>query len=120
MSLYVLEGLRPWVIQRVSAVYIILFTLYVVYCLATADTGNGTVASDFIAWQGWMFSPFNTTAVGIFVIALLFHAWIGMRDVVLDYVHNIMLKIFIFGVLIGILLASGLWVFRVLLLSVVN
>ncbi len=114
MSLYVLEGLRPWVIQRVSAVYIILFTLYVVYNLSTA----GSI--DFETWRGWLFSPLNTTLVGLFVIALLFHAWIGMRDVVLDYVHNIMLRIFVFGVLIGILLGSGLWVFRILLLSVVS
>ncbi len=114
MSLYVLEGLRPWVIQRVSAVYIILFTLYVVYSLTTA--GN----IDFETWRGWLFAPLNTTLVGLFVIALLFHAWVGMRDVVLDYVHNIMLRIFVFGVLIGILLGSGLWVFRILLLSVVS
>jgi len=114
MSLYVLEGLRPWVIQRVSAVYIILFTLYVVYNLTTA--GN----IDFETWRGWLFNPLNTTLVGLFIIALLFHAWIGMRDVVLDYVHNIMLRIFVFGVLIGILLGSGLWVFRILLLSVVS
>lgn len=113
MSLYVLEGLRPWVVQRVSAVYIVLFSVYAVYCQLTSNT------SSFDAWRAWLFNPVNTTLVGLFVIALLFHAWIGMRDVVLDYVHNIMLRIFVFGILIGILLGSGLWVFRILLLSVV-
>ena len=112
MSLYVLEGLRPWVIQRVSAVYIVLFSLYALFSLSQAQS------VDFDAWRGWLFQPFNTTATGVLVIALLFHAWIGMRDVVLDYVHNIMLRIFVFGVLIGILLGSGLWVFRILLLPV--
>ena len=114
MSLYVLEGLRPWVIQRVSAVYIVLFSLYAGYSLLCSDN----TATGFDAWRGWLFDPFNTTVIGLFVIALLFHAWIGMRDVVLDYVHNIMLRIFIFGLLIGTLLGSGLWVFRILLLSV--
>lgn len=114
MSLYVLEGLRPWVIQRVSAVYLVLFILYATYCFFTADT----IA--FEAWRQWLYYPFNTTVVGIFVIALLFHAWIGMRDVVLDYVHNIMLRIFILAVLVGVLIGCGLWVFRILLLSVVS
>ena len=114
MSLYVLEGLRPWVIQRVSAVYIVLFILYAVYCLFSADV----IA--YVAWKHWLYNPFNTTVVGIFVIALLFHAWIGMRDVVLDYVHNIMLRIFILAILIGVLIGSGLWVFRILLLSAVS
>jgi len=114
MSLYVLEGLRPWVIQRVSAVYIVLFIIYAVFSLFTADT----IA--YKAWNDWLYNPFNTTVVGIFVIAVLFHAWIGMRDVVLDYVHNIMFRIFILAMLVGVLIGSGLWVFRILLLSVVS
>ncbi len=113
MSLYVLEGLRPWVVQRVTAVYIVLFVIYSVFCLYSADT----IA--YVAWNAWLNNPFNTTAVGIFVIAVLFHAWIGMRDVALDYVHNIMLRIFILALLIGVLIGCGLWVFRILLLSVV-
>lgn len=113
MSLYVLEGLRPWVIQRVSAVYILLFILYALFSYLNAD------AISYESWKLWLYNPFNTTVVGIFVIAILFHAWIGMRDVVLDYVHNIMLRIFILGIFIGVLIGSGLWVFRILLLSVV-
>ena len=100
MSLYILEGLRPWVIQRVSAVYIVLFLFYASYSFFSAEV---------ISYDVWRF-----------VISLLFHAWIGMRDVVLDYVHNIMLRIFVLALLIGVLFGSGLWVFRILLLSVVN
>ena len=114
MSLYVLEGLRPWVIQRVSAVYIVLFLIYATFCFFTADD----IAYD--TWKNWLYDPFNTTVIGVFVIALLFHAWIGMRDVVLDYVHNIMLRIFILAMLIGVLIGCGLWVFRILLLSAVG
>ena len=114
MSLYVLEGLRPWVIQRVSAVYIVLFILYVGFSFFMTD------AITYTAWRAWLYSPFNTTVVGIFVIALLFHAWIGIRDVALDYVHNIMLRIFVLATVMGVLLGSGLWFFRILLLSVVN
>jgi len=113
VSLYVLEGLRPWVIQRVSAIYIVLFILYSTYCFFTADTFA------YEPWKAWLSNSFNTTVVGIFVIALLFHAWIGMRDVALDYVHNIMLRIFILALLIGVLIGCGLWIFRILLLSVV-
>jgi len=114
MSLYVLEGLRPWVIQRVSAVYVVLFILYAAYSYFTADVIG------YDAWKSWLYSPFNTSVIGIFVIALLFHAWIGMRDVVLDYIHNILLRIFVLALFIGVLLGSGMWAFRILLLSVVN
>jgi len=111
MSVYVLEGLRPWVIQRVSAVYIALFSVYCLYSYIGAES------TAYPAWQAWVERPLNTTLIGIFVMALLFHAWIGMRDVVLDYVHNIMLRIFILGLLLGVLIGSGLWTFRLLLLA---
>ena len=113
MSLYVLEGLRPWVIQRVSAVYMVLFFIYAAYSYVTAD------AIGYESWKNWLFTPFNTTVVGIFIIAILFHAWIGIRDVVLDYVHNILLRIFALGILLGVLIGSALLVFRTLLLSVI-
>lgn len=114
MSVYVLEGLRPWVIQRVSAVYIALFVLYLLYSSLTA------VNIDYEAWRIWLFKPVNSVGIGLFIIAILFHAWIGMRDVVLDYVHNIMFRIFMLALIVGVLAGSGLWAFRILLLSVVD
>lgn len=114
MSVYVLEGLRPWVIQRVSSIYIALFAVYLVYCSLTA------VQVDFESWREWLFDPANSVGVGLFIIAILFHAWIGARDVVLDYVHNIMMRIFVLALIVGVLAGSGLWAFRILLLSVVD
>lgn len=114
MSVYVLEGLRPWVIQRVSGVYIALFTVYLIYCGVSAEQ------TGFDLWRAWLFDPVNSVGIGLFIIAVLFHAWIGIRDVILDYIHNIMLRIFILALVLGVLAGSGLWAFRILLLSVVN
>ena len=111
MSLYILEGLKPWVVQRVSAVYIILFLIYSFYC------GLNIEVVSYDRWRDWLFHPFNSIAFALFVGAVLFHAWIGMRDVVLDYVHHIMLRIFVLAVIMGVLLGSGMWVVRVLLFS---
>lgn len=113
MSVYVLEGLRPWVIQRVSAVYLALFVPYALYYCITAEQLS------FDNWRAWLFEPVNTVIVALFVIALLLHTWIGVRDIVLDYVHNIMLRILALTLIVGVLTASGLWTFRLLLLSVV-
>ncbi len=114
MSLYILEGLKPWVVQRVSAVYIALFLFYSLYC------GLNVEVVSYIHWRGWLFQPFNSIAFGIFVVAVLFHAWIGMRDVILDYVHDIMLRLFFLALVMGVLVGSGLWVIRILLFSMVE
>lgn len=112
VSLYILEGLKPWVIQRVSAVYITLFLIYLFYC------GLSIEVVSYDHWRGWLFHPVNSLALGLFVGAILFHAWIGMRDVVLDYVHNIMLRIFVLALIMGVLIACGMWVIRILLFSI--
>ncbi len=112
MSNYVLEGLRPWVIQRVSAVYIALFIFYLLYC------GSSAQSTGFEAWRDWLFQPLNSVSMALFVLAILFHAWIGMRDVVLDYIHNIMLRILMLALIAGTLVGSALWAFRALLLTV--
>jgi len=111
-SVYVLHGLRPWLIQRISAVYIALFVIYGVVTLATAS-GAG-----YLHWRDWLFHPVNTIAVSLFVIALLLHAWIGMRDIILDYVHNTLVRMMAFTLVIVVLISSGLWCAKILLLSV--
>lgn len=109
-SVYVLHGLRPWLIQRVSAVYIAVFVVYSVFSLAAAqDVG-------YQNWHDWLSHPFNTIAVGLFVIALLLHAWIGMRDIILDYVHNTLVRMTAFTLVIVILVSSGIWCAKILLL----
>ena len=111
-SVYVLHGLRPWLIQRVSAVYIALFVIYAMVTLA----GAGDVG--YLQWRDWLFHPANTIAVGLFVIALLLHAWVGMRDIILDYLHNTLVRMLAFTLVIVVLISSGLWAAKVLLLTV--
>ena len=110
-SVYVLQGLRPWLIQRVSAIYIALFVVYIAITLTTV----GDIS--YQQWLGWLFHPVNTIAVGLFVIALLLHAWIGMRDIILDYLHNTLIRMVAFTLVIVVLIGSGLWSAKILLLT---
>ena len=111
-SVYVLHGLRPWLIQCVSAVYLALFVVYIVLTLAA----TGSV--DYQHWRDWLFHPFNIVAVGLFVIALLLHALVGMRDIILDYVHNTLVRMLAFTLVIVVLIGSGLCSAKILLLPV--
>ena len=40
MSVYVLQGLKPWLVQRISAVYIALFVVYIAAALVCAQTAG--------------------------------------------------------------------------------
>jgi len=111
-SIYVLHGLRPWLIQRISAVYIAVFVVYIGFTLAAV----GDIS--YQQWHDWLFHPLNTIAVGLFVIALLMHAWIGMRDIILDYVHNTLIRMMALTLVMVVLISSALWSAKILLLTV--
>jgi succinate dehydrogenase / fumarate reductase, membrane anchor subunit len=76
------DGLREWRLQRLTALALIPLGLYFaasILWLATSD--QATAAS-------WLASPAPALLVMLFVLAGLAHALIGMRSVLLDYVHT--------------------------------
>ena len=110
MSSRTSSGLRAWMIQRISAVYLAGFLIFVFLYLLFYPLHS------YIAWRDWVAHPVVNISIGLFFIALLLHAWIGMRDVVLDYVKPFVLRLL---VLIGVamtLIAMGVWVARTLVL----
>ncbi|VAW69165.1 hypothetical protein MNBD_GAMMA10-3329 [hydrothermal vent metagenome] len=98
-----LQGLRPWMIQRVSAVYIGFYIVYLVVLFAIDSPLN---AND---WAHWVATPYNSIAIALFLIAVLWHAWIGVRDIVLDYVPNVVARLLVLTLTGGVIIGSGLW-----------
>lgn len=76
-------GLPAWLAQRASAVYMLFF---IVYLLAHFRFDP---PDSFRTWQDWIASPGVGLAIGAFFVALLAHAWVGIRDVILDYVRPV-------------------------------
>ena len=54
---------------------------------------------------------------GLFAIALLLHAWVGIRDVILDYIHHFVLRIFFLTAVACVLIGCGIWLAKILLLT---
>jgi succinate dehydrogenase / fumarate reductase membrane anchor subunit len=73
-------GLRDWLAQRITAV------VMTVYILALAFVMMWQKPATYEAWrqlftQGWM-----RIATLLFVFSLAWHAWVGARDILMDYV----------------------------------
>ncbi|MEO8963914.1 MAG: succinate dehydrogenase, hydrophobic membrane anchor protein [Gammaproteobacteria bacterium] len=74
------QGLRDWLIQRISAVYMTVYLIaLVVFLIVHPDIAYYDWQSLFAEW--WM-----KIATMMCVSLLLFHAWIGMWTVFTDYV----------------------------------
>jgi succinate dehydrogenase / fumarate reductase membrane anchor subunit len=96
------------VVQRVSAVYMLCFIVFFVLRLAFDPP------HDYLAWHAWMTGPAMSVATAGFFAALLAHAWVGLRDVLIDYVHALAVRAVLLG-LVSLGLASlGVWVVRIL------
>ncbi len=104
-----MTGLRAWLVQRIAAVYIGFFSLYLLIHFTTNAPGS------YLEWRDWVGHPGIAVSWALFFIALLLHAWVGMRDVLLDYVHNTAVRLVALLGLALFLLAQGLWALTVLL-----
>lgn len=71
---------------------------------------------DAHAWQMWLAQPMVWIATALFFFALLIHSWVGMRNVVLDYIKPALLKLVILVGLGTLLIALGLWSVRALIM----
>lgn len=71
-------GLRAWLVQRVSAVYMLFFIVFLLFHFLL-DPPNS-----YLAWHDWVLSPGVGITASIFFAALLAHAWVGLRDVIMD------------------------------------
>ncbi len=72
-------GLAAWCVQRLSAVYMLAFAIFLLATFALDPV------HDYAHWHGWVGSPSITIALITFFAALLSHMWVGLRDVLLDY-----------------------------------
>jgi succinate dehydrogenase / fumarate reductase membrane anchor subunit len=73
-------GLRDWLAQRITAAIMAVYTVILLVVLIGGVSLNYAVWKDLFA-QGWM-----RVATLLFAASLAWHAWVGMRDILMDYV----------------------------------
>ncbi len=81
-------GLRDWLVQRVTAVLMALFTVIV---LAQVVFTSGPVGYD--QWARIFASQWMKVLTFSVVIALIYHVWVGIRDVFMDYVKPVGIRL---------------------------
>ena len=80
-------GLRDWLSQRVTAVLMALFTVAViVQVLLPGEMG-------YDKWAGIFSRQWMKVLTFVVIVALLYHVWVGMRDVWMDYVKPVAVRL---------------------------
>jgi len=69
---------------------------------------------DYWSWKALWQLPLMRYATVLFVIALLFHAWIGVRNIFMDYIKDAGVRLTLYVVVILALIAYGAWAVQIL------
>ena len=90
-------GFRDWLAQRVTAVLMALFTVIV---LAQVIFSSGPIGYD--QWAGIFAAQWMKVLTFCVILAMLLHVWVGIRDIWMDYIKPV-------GVRLGLHIASIVW-----------
>jgi succinate dehydrogenase / fumarate reductase, membrane anchor subunit len=94
-------GLRDWMSQRATAALMAVFTIVLLaQVLFGAKLG-------YLRWSQIFSSQWMKALTFVTIVALAYHAWVGMRDVWMDYVKpvgvRLALQVFTIAWLVGCL-----------------
>src|SRR3954464_7924978 len=81
-------GLRDWLSQRITGALMALFTIIL---LVQVIFSRGAIGYD--AWAGIFAAQWMKVLTFVVIASLLYHVWVGMRDVLMDYVKPVGIRL---------------------------
>jgi succinate dehydrogenase / fumarate reductase, membrane anchor subunit len=101
-------GLKDWLVQRVTAlvmaVYVIGFVGMLLVCPPRTYDG----------WRALFAGQFMRVATLVFFASLFWHAWIGVRDILMDYVKPTGVRLGLQIVVLLVLAGYAVWAVLIL------
>lgn len=101
-------GLRDWLAQRATAVIMIVYTVIILWTVA------GMPRMDHGRWTALWQAPLVRYATVLFMVSLLLHAWVGVRNILMDYVKSAVLRLALYVMVITALAWYGAWSVQIL------
>jgi succinate dehydrogenase / fumarate reductase membrane anchor subunit len=101
-------GTSGFLIQRFTAVIMALYTLALFVCLAWHGPAS------YADWKALFAGSVFRVGTMMFFAALLYHAWIGMRDIFMDYVKPMGLRLTLQFAVVVALLSYLVWAASIL------
>lgn len=96
------NGLKDWLIQRATAIYFAVYTLFILGFLLMHPQLY------YSQWQGLFHNVLFQIASGIALVAYLLHAWIGIWTVTTDYIKCTIIRLSV-QLLVALLLLGQLF-----------
>jgi succinate dehydrogenase / fumarate reductase membrane anchor subunit len=102
-SLVACNSTGQFLVQRAAAVLIVVYTVLFVLALLIAQP------FDHSAWQAFFAHTWLRVATMIFLLCVVAHAWVGMRDILMDYIKPAALRLALYALVLIALAFYLVW-----------
>ena len=103
-------GLRDWLSQRITALVITLYTLLVIVIMFA----RGGEPVDYGAWRSLFDRGWFRVISFVFLLAVYYHAWVGVRNILMDYIKPAGWRLSLQTIVICVLIGYMGWTIEVL------
>lgn len=91
-------GFLDWLSQRITAVLMALYTVLLIAQVLLPSymkdsDGNEMVITGYAKWAGIFSQQWMKFLTFVVIVSLLYHAWVGVRDIWMDYIKPVGLRL---------------------------
>lgn len=100
-------GLTDWLAQRVTASIMALYTVVMAVLLLGRDSG-------YEGWRALMANGAVRFFTFLFIVSLCYHAWVGVRDIWMDYVKPVSMRLMLHVLTLLALVGYAGWAVQII------
>lgn len=100
-------GLKDWLAQRVTASIMAIYTLVMAVLLLGRDGG-------YEGWRALMANGAVRFFTFVFIVSLCYHAWVGVRDIWMDYVKPASMRLLLHVLTLLVLVGYAGWAVQII------
>ena len=102
------SGLRAWLLQRATALVMAVYAVLMLVLLLLQAPLH------YDNWQALFLPLWMRIATALFLFSLYAHAWLGMRDILKDYVQHLKIRNGLQKLVVLLLIVYAIWTIKIL------
>ncbi len=96
-------GLTGWLAQRLTAIVMVVYTVFLAVCLIRCAPHSQP------EWKQLFSGNFIRIFTLLTLLCVYYHAWIGVRDIVMDYIKQASARLVVYVAVIAALSVYAVW-----------
>ena len=103
------QGMRAWLLQRLTAIYIAIYSLSLIVWIVS------NLPVNYTNWYDFLSNPIILITTILFYLSLFIHAWVGVRDVLVDYAKPSSVRFILLTALALFLTVMTMWLLLIVI-----